>query len=748
MNNLVEKFKSEKRWVNWRFEMVKGKRTKVPYSVAGFKASSVNSKTWSTYDQVKAVSENVGIIFTPAQDVLGVDVDHVLIDGKLDNNHEHKEKIADFILEAETYCEISPGGDGLHFFFSITDAPLVLDANRHDPFEAYTSGRYFTVTEKIYGTTARDVRQITSAEALRLLEILGYPWKKEQKEILVSPEPGRDIETSKEDNRIPVALTDASLLNKMFASKTGDKIKALYDGDLSAHDNNNSQADMSLCSSLAFWTGKDPQQMERLWLASPLGAREKTQKRADYRTRTINAAIDICKEVYSIPKEVLDTRNMIDSLDLLYVINKEKEKVYIQNTENICRILLRHENFSDRLRYDEFRTLMEIRPIKTNVWRPLQDADLINIQTSLSILFPFLAKVGKDIVYDAIIKVSFEKVINSAQDYLKSLKWDKEYRLDSWLESAYGVKKNVYHTAVGANWLKGLVKRIMDPGCKFDYVLVLEGPQGCKKSSSLTALGGGLTGWHLETIASTDNKDFFMQFQGKAIIEFAEGETFSRTEVRRMKGIISMLSDKYRVPWGRVSQDFPRHCVFAMSTNESEYLKDDTGNRRWLPIRVVKPEADVQWIIDNRAQLLAEAYHRVFTKKETIYEFPKEETLSEQAQRQMEDPNTDATVDWYYNGKLSLDDKERGITAMMVYRDVWCGGYINKPMQKFQEMIIVNVLKNRLNLTKRRVMVDKVQSNRWYDDSNGIKVPKEMDPRNTKDTITADEIGNDAAWNL
>ena len=199
-----------------------------------------------------------------------------------------------------------------------------------------------------------------------------------------------------------------------------------------------------------------------------------------------------------------------------------------------------------------------------------------------------------------------------------------------------------------------MVKRIVFPGCKFDYVLVLEGEQGIKKSMSLAVLGGN---WHSETTMSTDNKDFFMQFAGKAIIEFSEGETLSRTEVKRMKAIITVQSDRYRVPFDRMTQDFPRRCVFAMTTNQSEYLKDETGNRRWLPVAVVAEEANIEWLQANRDQLFAEAYSRVLAG-EKIYEFPKEETERQQAARMIHDPNADLVAEWYYN-ELRIEEREK-----------------------------------------------------------------------------------------
>lgn len=700
MNKLIETFGAEKRFVNWKYSVRKGKKTKVPYSVTGKMASSTDESTWSTYDEAKAASENIGIVFTPDQLLLGIDIDKCLTGNNI--THEQKETIAQFIIEADTYCEISPSKTGLHLFFKLS-APLALASNKKSPYEIYTTGRYFTVTETPY-QEEKEVRTISPDEALKLLSIIGYSWSDEKKPTQ------KDEELSQSPTE---HLTDEQVLKKMFASKNGLKIKKLYDGDTSEFNDDLSSADLSLCSHLAFWTAKNPFQIERLWIASPLANRKKTRERFDYRVRTIKTAIDGCTDVYAIPAH---NKNADDSeLDLLFTLSRGEGKIYTQNTENICRVLRMHNDFKGTIRYDMFKNALEI--LSKSKWRNIEDNDAVDIQTRIQVLFPCFGKVGKDMVFDAMIKVAKENMMDSASDFITSLIWDGKERLDSWLTEVYGTPDDVYHRAVGANWLKGLVKRIIEPGCKFDYVLVLEGPQGSGKSTSLSTLGGS---WHVETTMSTDSKDFFMQFSGKALIEFSEGETLSRTEVKRMKAIITMQNDKYRPPYERVSQEFPRRCVFAMTTNQTEYLKDETGNRRWLPISVALPEVNIKWISENRNQLFAEAYNRIFVKKETIYEFPKEETLAAQNARKIKDANTDVIADWYWN-KLNDASRENGITIHQVYREAIHGGFVSKPLDKYNEMNIAEVLRSSLLLVKRQSMMNGIRLSRWFGD--GVEPP-------------------------
>lgn len=719
-NPLIKKYGGERRWVNYRIEERKGKKTKIPVSPITRKlASSADPATWSNYEETHAISPQVGIVFTPDQTLLGIDIDHCLKGNNID--HEQKESIAALIIEADTYTEISPSGEGLHLFLAI-DEPLALSSNKSAPFEAYTSGRYFTVTGNVY-KEPKEVRSVSAKEALDLLAIIGYPWKKEEKTGLL-------LNASNYES-----MKDEQVLAKMFASKKGKQIKALYDGDLSANKNDASNADLSLCSHLAFWTGKSAEQIERIWSASPLGSRKKTSERKDYRLRTIAKAIASCKEVYK-PKNQKTDKLLIEEapeVELLYTSDGKGNRTYIQNTENMCRILRGHPEFIGRFRYDAFKNTLEIKD--KDKWRGIEDNDAVNMQTRISILFSdSFGTLGKLMMYDAIIKVCKENKFDSAIDFIKSTKWDGEKRLDLWLSKTYGVEENVYHCAVASNWIKGLVKRIIEPGCKFDYVLVLEGEQGSKKSTSLSVLGRD---WHVETTMSTDTKDFFMQFQGKAIVEFSEGETFSRTEVKRMKAIITMQTDKYRPPYERTSQDFPRRCVFAMTTNQTEYLKDETGNRRWLPVAVVFPEANIEWLEENRNQIFAEAYHRVIELKESIHEFPKDETKAMQDSRKIHDENYDVVAEWYYE-ILSKPERDKGITIHQAFKEAIVGRFSTKPLDKYNEMKVAEILKN-MNLIKRREMKDGFRAIRWFDKDAPIQ--SELEREQTNDEIV-EELRN------
>lgn len=717
-NPLIKRYGKEKRWVNFRIEERKGKKTKVPYSPHTKRmASSTDAATWGTYEEAFKVSPNVGICFSSDKLLLGIDIDHCLKKGTNQIIHEQKEQIAQLIIEANTYTEISPSGEGLHLYFTLKDA-LSLESNKQAPYELYTEGRYFTFTAHAY-KEQKSVRSISSVSALKLLRLIGYPFKGSGGNI--PGDKGEAVHKGDEQTSAQPTFTDEDVIRRMFLSRNGKKIKELYEGSLTEYENDASRGDMALLSYFAFWTRKNFEQMKRLWISSPLGKREKTQQRPDYQNRSINAAIVGCTAVYETPQMRMETEH--PGLKLLFRIVGKGDIEYLLNTENMYRILRDHEEFRGRLRFDAFKQKYEILDEKEGLWRTFEESDTINILTKISIEFTeWFGKVGKDMVYDAVVKISKENGIDSARDYIEALRWDQVPRLNEWLHHTYGAPINEYHTAVASNWVKGLVRRICLPGSKFDYVLVLEGPQGSKKSTSLSVLGGD---WHVESAMSTESKDFFMQFQGKAIIEFSEGETLSRTEVKRMKALITTQVDTYRPPYERTSQDFPRRCVFAMTTNQEEYLKDETGNRRWLPVKLTKEEADVKWLAENRDQLLAEAYHRVFNLHETLYEFPREATEHEQELRRISDPSESLVIEWYMK-EVDDEDQKNGITTQRVYVQALHKNMPGaRPMNKFEEMSIATILTKKLGLVKRPKMLSGVRGYFYCNEKDPLRDPND-----------------------
>lgn len=285
--NLIKQYSKHKIWINWF-------GNKIPIG------SSTDPSTWSTFEKLSK-GKAVGIVFSPEKLLLGIDIDHCLVDGKI--VHEKKEEIASLLLEADTYTEYSPSKTGLHLFLALT-APLTLGRNKVAPFEAYSSGRYFTVTGEPY-IEDKEVRMVTPEEALRILSLTGHDWS--------GTEVAQPITTPIGDDEI--------LLEKIFASANGEEFRRLFEGDISKYKGDRSSADMALVSQLAFWTGGNAVQMDRIWLKSVLSNRDKAVTRKDYRPRTIAKAIRECKEFYKGAQTVTTSHNVSKTPDSLVFVN-------------------------------------------------------------------------------------------------------------------------------------------------------------------------------------------------------------------------------------------------------------------------------------------------------------------------------------------------------------------------------------------------------------------------------------------
>jgi putative DNA primase/helicase len=205
-------------------------------------------------------------------------------------------------------------------------------------------------------------------------------------------------------------------------------------------------------------------------------------------------------------------------------------------------------------------------------------------------------------VIEAVSVVAHDHAFHPVREYLQKLEWDREPRLADWLTSVMGVAPTEYTSKVGKRWMISAVARVMRPGCKADSVLILEGAQGAGKSTAMRILGGD---WFMDTPFALGDKDGFQAIRGKWIVELGELDSFNKAESTKAKQFFSASTDTYRESYGRRTNDVPRQCVFVGTTNQDEYLKDATGNRRYWPVACTKVDTDK--LQEIRDQLWAEA---------------------------------------------------------------------------------------------------------------------------------------------
>lgn len=316
------------------------------------------------------------------------------------------------------------------------------------------------------------------------------------------------------------------------------------------------------------------------------------------------------------------------------------------NANNVVKILAWSPKFKNHLWYDEFHRVIffkETPDAEPRAWTETDDLELMHyIQNE----FQF-HKISRNVVSESVQLFASWKKRNEPKDWMNSLVWDQAPRIDEFFIRAMHVAPSDYIRAVSKNFWISMVARIFKPGCKADEMIIIEGLQGCLKSTALEAIGGKFYAKVREDLAS---KDFAQALAGKMLMEMDELDRFGKAAETTIKMILSAGSDRYRPSYGRITQDFARTNIFAGSTNEDDYLKDSTGGRRFWPFRVPDGmKCDIDYIREHRDQLFAEAVER-FKSGEDWYKVPEKEAKEIQESRRAVDEWTDSISD-YLDGK-------------------------------------------------------------------------------------------------
>lgn len=262
--------------------------------------------------------------------------------------------------------------------------------------------------------------------------------------------------------------------------------------------------------------------------------------------------------------------------------------------DNIWLILENDPNLKGKFALNEFSGRAEV--LRDLPWcpfvkrRPWSDNDT----QGLYWYFEKYYKVTGNVKIDGALSLHSEKhKFNEVKDYLLSIKWDGVPRLDTLLVDYLGAVDNPYVRAVTRKAFTAAVARAMEPGCKYDTMLILSGPQGLGKSLLLDTMSKG---WFNDTIRTFEGKEASELLQGVWIVEIGELDAFRRTDVARIKQFLSQRFDRFRAAYGRHVQDLPRHCVFFGTTNAKEFLSDRTGNRRFWVVDVGDyPHSKIVW---------------------------------------------------------------------------------------------------------------------------------------------------------
>jgi len=390
-----------------------------------------------------------------------------------------------------------------------------------------------------------------------------------------------------------------------------------------------------------------------------------------------------------------EAKELAEMSGLHWTTTKQGKDVLVANLHNVATYLT---NKNLPIWYDSFLRKIKYEDLDTGEVGNWEDKQTLKLTQQLQ-QYEGLRRIGRDIVDQGVSLYAFSKERNELREYLDSLEWDGQRRLDTWLSDYCGAVSSPFVREAGRCWLLGAVARAYQPGTKFDHMLVLEGEQGLGKSTVFEILAGS---WFTE-LGKFDGKDSAEKLAGVWIVEIPELAGLKKSDVETVKSFLTVRSDRYRPPYGRRVEEYPRTCVLGGTTNADTYLNDSTGNRRFWPIKCEYIE--IEDLRRDRDQLLAEVVER--------YQQGWSLLLSEEARKEAQDAqeNRYAQDSWedqifeYVERNQSVTMAEIFIHALNIeQREKW---------RRADEIRIGNIMK-KLGWSRKRMKVEGVRGYAYY----------------------------------
>lgn len=600
MQITIEELKKLPLWVNWKYQdRDGGKRTKVPVNAkTGGNAKSDTPETWCTYTTAdwkkkKNNCNGVGVMFG------GLGNGYMLCGVDIDN---HANTVGGNPLQPEilelfrgTYAEKSPSGNGCHILFMLPESYVEQlkgvwtkynNKKSDEDIECYISGitnRYFTYTDDVIADYP--IADMSAA----LQTFLDKYMLREQ------PQP----QTQSKPVSVPVSDIE-TMLDIARGSKSGASFCGLYDGgDTSAYNGDDSSADLALCQMLAFYLQGDYNKIDTAFRSSAL-MRDKWN-REDYRSATINKAIKSCNKFYTPPQPKNNTyteergrenKKKLPPLDL------DGFREWIKGRYELSFDAVRHETDFGAIEnkgHEYFKALN----FPTYLEQELQH----DFSTGINI----------SAIERYLNVIVGENVKNPLLDSIKAVKWDGVKRLQQVFDILHIEDK--LSKIFLYKWFLQAIAMLHngDNGKKFapEFVLVLQGRQGTGKTRFFQHLCPQNYWGEGETVDPRD-KDTLIRITSKWIVEIGEIGSTMKKDVDILKAFLTRGTDDCRPPYGKKSMEYPRKTVFVATVNETEFLLDTTGNRRWAVIPL-DPALRIDYASQIKTfdtmQFWAEIYH-------------------------------------------------------------------------------------------------------------------------------------------
>ena len=634
--------KGLRRWLCWQLQPADPKPRKVPMSPKNGRLvnAAVNKpENWLTFDEAlsrynRGECSGIGFALTniPPK-VCCIDIDHCFNpDGTLTDEAKDVIKLCD-----NSWVEKSQSGKGIHVWFIDDDFN---GGRRQGNVEIYASNRYIAMTGNHIADTANEIKTVKGACNAVVVDkfsdnggnLFTSPARKDEEKFHFD----KNAPLSDDDRKLvdyfrsdECAQADSQMFN-LFNGKTAEYFKA------KGKPQNDSEADWALLWKILYYigdAGNDAELGQRalnIFNQSELAKRNKWQEREDYRLLTLEAALrnwikngrpnrknnkrmtreerESCiAELLLQPQSPARDEKIMSNIRALceWRHDKDRNKTTIKPTVNNYRLIFRYDpNLRGLFGRDDFR--QEIVFFKRAPWHdsklPIKDAwdDADDAELRLYLAEYYAEITNTQRTLDFTLRVARENSFHAIRKFFENLpQWDGTPRAETLFVKFLGADDSEYTRAVTMHFLLGAIARAFYPGCDFQSVVVLQGAQGIGKSRLVRMLGGkhGVSykdeNWHVALRDSLDDSHAIDAMRKGWIVEIEEFSAASRADVNAMKGIISADDITRRFAYDRRAKTIKAHWVYVATSNDDSPLRDQTGNRRFLPIKCHNKESQI-----------------------------------------------------------------------------------------------------------------------------------------------------------
>lgn len=631
--HIPEQLIKETRWAPWRalWNAKRGKWDKIPHRADNpeYGISTARPGQWFAYEKALAAFQRggrfagVGYCMTGPHGVVGVD-----LDGCVTSNGRIAPWAREVIDALGSYTEISPSGTGLRIMGL---GEVATDWNNHEVgIEVYggNEARFLTITGRHVEGTATELVALP-AEALAGLA-KRYAREKRKAEVI--------------DLNIPDVL-DEILLPEVGGLSLPDRVEQFLltgecDGDRSG---------LVHAAGVALYAaGLGDEEVFSVLatndyaMAVALDHRRQDHDRALlylWREHCCKAKVK-AQDAVASPEEFAVLAPLPEGEKALPRFTRDRHGRIEATAGNVVMALGRPDYCGMRVGFDQFRDEIMFAAPGTDDWRTFGDADYMRLRIGLEA--KGFKPIGRELIRDSVLLVADENPFDSAVVWIESLKWDGVSRIERFLPAYFNTEDTDYTRAVSLYMWTAMAGRVLEPGIKADMVPILVGAQGSGKSSGVAAMAPAHE-FFTEVSFSEREDDLSRKMRGCLLAEIGELRGLHTRELESIKAFITRTHETWVPKYREFAVQFPRRLVFIGTTNQHEFLADETGNRRWLPVLTNQVDRDA--IKADCALLWAEA-REVFKVRGVVFKGAEQLANEAHADHTLHDTWVEVIAEW------------------------------------------------------------------------------------------------------